>query len=89
MENHQLPYKEFSHLIEFVLCFPGTSAPLERVFAKANKIWTEFYDILKKKPSLLQKISTQEKYDFKQPKAIAGSSPGAMSIDSIPEEEEI
>lgn len=112
MDQNQLPFLEFSHLIEFVLCFPGTSAPVERVFSKANKIWTpeksalkpstlksmlivkinmdydccEFFEFLKKQPGLLQNISTQEKYEFKIPKQIADKSPGAMSIDTNPED---
>lgn len=110
---HQLPFEEFAHLIEFVLCFLGTSAPVERVFAKAKKIWTpeksnlhpstlksilivknnmendcaEFYEFLKKKPDLFQKISCQETYEFKKPKENVDKSPGAMSIDTLPEED--
>lgn len=112
MGQNQVPFEEFSYVIEFILCFPGTSAPVERVFAKAKKIWTlekssllpstlksilivknnmdyecsEFYKFLKDQPDLLKQISTQEKYDFKTPRAIADRSPGAMSIDAISEE---
>lgn len=112
MDQHQLPYQEFAHIIEFVFCFPGTSSSVERLFAKAKKIWTpeksalepstlksilivknnmeydcfEFHKFLKCQPALLRKISSQEKYDFKKPPQISGNSPGAMSIDTIPEE---
>lgn len=112
MEQRQFPFVEFSHIIEFILCFPGTSAPVERLFAKAKKIWTpeksslqpstlksmliiknnldydcsEFYRFLKTRPEILKQIQSQDKYDFKKPKAIADSSPGAMSIDLISEE---
>lgn len=111
LDQHQLPYVEFSHLTEFILCLPGTSAPVERVFATANKIWTEeksqlsvpklkailtvktnmdyncceFFEFVKQQPALLQKISAQEKYEHKQPIQVAVTSPGAMSIDTIPE----
>lgn len=36
MHQHQLPFEEFSHLIEFILCIPGTSAPVERVTRKVS-----------------------------------------------------
>lgn len=39
MESEQLPYVEFSRIIEFVLCLPGSSVPCERVFSMAKKIW--------------------------------------------------
>lgn len=39
METEQVPYLEFSRLIEFILCLPGTSAPVERVFSSAKNIW--------------------------------------------------
>lgn len=63
MENHQLPYKEFSHLIEFILCFPGTSAPVERVFAKANKIWTSEKSTLEIK-TLKSKLMVKYNMDY-------------------------
>lgn len=39
MEASQVPYLEFSRLVEFVLCLPGTSAPVERVFSSAKNVW--------------------------------------------------
>lgn len=37
MNAHGVPFIQFSQIIEFALCFPGSSAPVERVFAKAKK----------------------------------------------------
>lgn len=46
-------------------------------------IAVNFMNFWKKKPNLLQKIASQEKYDFKKPKEVDTSkSPGAMSIDT-------
>lgn len=39
MESQQVPYDSFSKIIEYILCLPGTSAAVERVFAQADKIW--------------------------------------------------
>lgn len=39
MEAQHVPYLEISRLIEFLLCLPGTSAPVERVFSLAKNIW--------------------------------------------------
>lgn len=39
MEAKHVPFDEFSKIIEYALCFPGSSAPVERVFATAKKIW--------------------------------------------------
>lgn len=41
MDANQVPFIEFSQIIEYVLCFPGSSAPVERVFAKAKKVWKQ------------------------------------------------
>lgn len=41
MEDHHVPYDEFAKIVEFILCFAGTSSPVERVFAKAKKIWKQ------------------------------------------------
>lgn len=104
MNREDVPFKEFAYIIEFALCFPGTSASVERIFAKAKKIWTEekanlhvetlnailfvknnlqydcikFHQFLLTQPELLKRISSQEKYDFKQTKV--QKSPKAMSI---------
>lgn len=39
LESKDVPYLEFSRLIEFILCLPGSSAPVERVFSSAKNIW--------------------------------------------------
>lgn len=111
MNTEHVPFIEFSKMIEFVICFPGSSAPVERVFSRAKKVWKqessalqistlksiltvkinleytcmEFFDFIKNQPVLLRKISSQDKYDFKQPKS--QTSPGAMSIDVISDDE--
>lgn len=97
MEARNVPFDQFAIIIEFILCFPGSSAPVERVFAKAKKIWKQessslkvttldsilhvkcnmewkcidFYKFLKGRHDLLRKISSQEKYGFKESRAVA------------------
>lgn len=39
MKSKQAPYLEFSRLVEFILCLPGTSTAVERVFSSAKNIW--------------------------------------------------
>lgn len=41
MEKQALPFEAFSSIIEYVLCFPGTSSSAERLFAEVTKIWTQ------------------------------------------------
>lgn len=103
MDAHNVPFDAFATVIEFVLCFPGTSAPVERIFSHGKKIWKQessglhvatlgsmlqvkcnmdwtcidFFKFLKKHPDLLRKISSQDKYSFKQPQT-ADDSP--MSV---------
>lgn len=38
-EQNEMPYLEFSRLVEFILCVPGSSAPVERVFSTVKNIW--------------------------------------------------
>lgn len=33
-------YKEMATIIEYILCLPGTSASVERIFSVVNKTWT-------------------------------------------------
>ncbi|MGH0141232.1 UNVERIFIED_CONTAM: hypothetical protein FKN15_073117, partial [Acipenser sinensis] len=33
-------YKALAKAVEFVLCLPGTSAPVERVFSLMNAAWS-------------------------------------------------
>lgn len=39
MDSNQVPYLEFSHLVEYILCLPGTNAPVERVFSSLKHMW--------------------------------------------------
>lgn len=41
LNSEFVPFTEFSSLIEYVLCFPGTTSPVERVFSEINNIWTK------------------------------------------------
>lgn len=41
LNRNDIPFEQFTHLIEYILCFPGTSAPVERLFAEVNKIWKQ------------------------------------------------
>lgn len=38
--SQKLSFSNFSKVVEFGLSLPGTNAPVERVFASMNKIWT-------------------------------------------------
>lgn len=37
LHDKSIPFREFSSIIEYVLCFPGTSAPVERLLAMLIK----------------------------------------------------
>lgn len=39
--NEKIEFKEIAQVIEFILCLPGTTAPVERIFSAMNKTWTE------------------------------------------------
>lgn len=41
LDSESVPFEAFSSIIEYILCFPGTSAPVERLFANVNKIWKQ------------------------------------------------
>lgn len=41
LDSQQIPYIEFSYIVEYILCLPGSSAPVERIFSQANKIWKQ------------------------------------------------
>lgn len=115
LEAQHLPYVEFSRIVEFALCLPGSSAPCERVFSLAKQLWktestnlkvetlnamlkvkynmemkcVEFYEFLKNEQELLQRISSQDKYDFitKNTDASSSSAPNkstnAMSFETV------
>lgn len=38
-DAHHVSFTELSKIVEYILCLPGTSAPVERIFAIAKKIW--------------------------------------------------
>lgn len=38
-EARNVPFIEFSQIVEYSLCLPGTSAPVERIFSIAKKVW--------------------------------------------------
>lgn len=40
LQTRDVPFKEFSAILEYIFCIPGTSAAVERVFSAVNKIWT-------------------------------------------------
>ncbi|KAF0717745.1 protein FAM200B-like [Aphis craccivora] len=40
MKGKLVPVPNLEKLCEFVLCLPGTSAPIERLFSHINKYWT-------------------------------------------------
>lgn len=38
-DAQNVPFRELSQIIEYILCLPGTSAPVERIFSIAKNIW--------------------------------------------------
>ena len=40
MKGKLVPVTNLEKLCEFVLCLPGTIAPIERLFSHINKYWT-------------------------------------------------
>lgn len=70
-KKSDVPFDTILQIAEFVLCLPGTSAPVERVFSAVNKIWTAdksrlaintLNDIIKVKYNI--KLTCQEFYTF-------------------------
>lgn len=39
MSTHNVPFMEFAQIVEYVLCLPGSTGPVERIFSSADKIW--------------------------------------------------
>jgi hypothetical protein len=37
---NDLAHVNFSIIVEYILCLPGSNAPVERVFSHMNKIWS-------------------------------------------------
>lgn len=40
LNSRNIPCDKMSMLVEYVLCLPGTSATVERVFSQVNRIWS-------------------------------------------------
>lgn len=34
-------FDEIATIVEYIMCLPGSTAPVERIFAVVNKLWTE------------------------------------------------
>lgn len=41
LDKESCDYKEIAKIIEYILCLPGSTAPVERVFSAMNKTWTD------------------------------------------------
>lgn len=39
MQTENVPFEQFSRIIEFILCIPGSAAPVERILKKAKSMW--------------------------------------------------
>lgn len=46
-EKEKIALKTFSIIVEYALCFPGTSTPAERLFSDANHAWRKEKSALK------------------------------------------
>lgn len=40
-EKNYIPFTSIIKVVEFMMCLPGTSAPVERIFSLVNKVWTD------------------------------------------------
>lgn len=40
LNNNDCEYIEIATIVEYILCLPGTSASVERIFSAINKTWT-------------------------------------------------
>lgn len=40
LDKNDCEYTEMAKIIEYILCLPGTTASVERIFADVNKTWT-------------------------------------------------
>lgn len=41
LETQEVPYADFASIIEYILCLPGSSAPVERIFSSIQNVWTK------------------------------------------------
>jgi hypothetical protein len=41
MSEKPIDFKEFCNIVEFILCFPGSSATVQRLFSVMNTMWSK------------------------------------------------
>lgn len=64
LEREQLPYYEFALIVEFILCLPGSSAPVERIFSNAKQMWkNESSALLVKTLNAMLKVKVNMEYN--------------------------
>ena len=40
MREKHLDFQDFCNVVGFILCLPGSTAPVERIFSVMNSMWT-------------------------------------------------
>jgi hypothetical protein len=41
MSEKRLDFQDFCNIVEFILCLPGSTAPVERIFSVMNSMWSK------------------------------------------------
>ena len=41
MREKHLDFQDFCNVVGFILCLPGNTAPVERIFSVMNSMWTK------------------------------------------------
>ena len=41
MRKKHLGFQDFCNVVGFILCLPGSTAPVERIFSVTNSMWTK------------------------------------------------
>ena len=41
MREKHLDFQDFCNVVKFILCLPGSTAPVERIFSVMNSMWTK------------------------------------------------
>jgi hypothetical protein len=41
MSEKRLDFQDFCNIVEFILCLPGSAAPVERTFSVMNTMWSK------------------------------------------------
>ena len=41
MSEKHLDFQDFCNIVEFILCLPGSTAPVERIFSVMNSMWSK------------------------------------------------